>query len=1359
MLNIYASPLPFSNKQVNLKLVPGHTVSEIVDLIIREDLRGKVDAIVFIEGHIIPPDKWHSVKPKDGKLVNVNVTMAGGGGKKNPLSTILSVAVMIAAPQIGAAFGTNLGLSVLGGVGPLTAGQTLFFNGLVSGAFSVVAKLAIGAIAPPPKQNNNGNAVNNPSESPTQFIEGATNQILRYDVVPICLGTNRMFPPQAALPYSETQNNNQYVRQLFTWGLGNKIVLNDHKIGETSIAQFTGVKMEHRLNGDLHLSTGLFSNSVLQDDYSVLLTNSGGAAIRATQLDVDEAIVDITFPRGLCEFDSTGARNARTVQVEVTYSNADDSPTSYSPGVASTPIASTNITAPSSPMINRNGNPVGYTANLVVLDKITGQSSLISGGHAETAVSAQVPGLPDNKIRLSTIIIKTIPSGTSVESYTDDRQASIISELFGAAGDFLVSASGSTITIASGSLKNNGFTVTASQTEALRKSVNIVFPQRGRYNIKLRRITADSSDDEVFDEVYLTAIKNVRYVAPVALEGVNGTAIRMKASDQLNGSIDQYNAIASSVVPDYDADSNTWVDRVTSNCASLFRFVAQGLGNKNPLADSRVDIEALQEWHTYCVEQGYSYNRVIDYDASVEDILRDIAAAGSASLATVDGKYSIVIDRVKDEVVQVVTPRNSSGYTGHMTYPELPHAFRVQFRNANKGYQIDERIVYDDGYSSANATKFETLDYMSCTNANLAFKHGRRHIATARLRPETHIFNMDVEHIVFLRGDRIKFVHDIPLVGVGDARIKEVYRDSAGLVTGVLLDDVITIPYTSNYFMRIRLSDGSQVYKEVYGNIGENTEFEFIDAFEENIAADDLCYVVEAGGELDLIISRIDPADDLTAKITAVDYAPAIFTAENSPIPPFQSNITTPLEFIRPLAPQLIDNPQSDEAVMLRNSDGSLTSRMVITLRNRNDSEIEPIIAVRVSGTTEFTNANILEASPERVILTGLQDNTRYDVHIRYKRNRGGVISLPLEINNYLFEGASGNAPPQVTGFKVSITDSTALFEWDKSEAIDHESWILRYSPLYSGATWETAQLLATGVLANRLQVPFQGGTYFIKDYDISGRVSDDATSIITYDPGSIRNVVEIIEEAPSFDGEKDNVITYGGNSIIMGDASQTAYYYFDTIFDLGDVYPSIVSATIVATNILTNNIFDMDDVFDESDIFGAGDNDIFDIADMLSVEDVFGIGTGVTEVVLEVRTTNDYPTSSDAVWSDYEEFRAGSLEFRGIHPRLKMTSREPNVTPQVTELSLKIDMPDRIERGDDIQMESQLHTIVYSVPFKKNPALAITIQDGDSNDEIEFETKNSSGFSFRVYNANESPEYVLRLFDYIASGYGRGSL
>jgi predicted phage tail protein len=255
--------------------------------------------------------------------------------------------------------------------------------------------------------------------------------------------------------------------------------------------------------------------------------------------------------------------------------------------------------------------------------------------------------------------------------------------------------------------------------------------------------------------------------------------------------------------------------------------------NGKRLVDAKLNLEDIAAWHVYCDERGYTYNKVIDYETNVDEILRDVCSAGAATPAIVDGKRTIVVDNAKEDIVQIFTPRNTWGYSGELIYPDLPHAFRVKFRNKDKGYQQDERIVYDDGLQCRKCNIIEVLDYPNCTNSELAFKHARRHLATARLRPEKHTFMCDVEHIVALRGDRIKLAHDVPIIGIGDGRIKTIVTDNGSpeLVTGFTIDDTVTIPDASTYYVRIRLQNGEMLYKEVITSVGDTSTFTFAESF------------------------------------------------------------------------------------------------------------------------------------------------------------------------------------------------------------------------------------------------------------------------------------------------------------------------------------------------------------------------------------------------------------------------------------------------------------------------------------------------------------------------------------------------
>src|SRR5690606_36859664 len=131
-----------------------------------------------------------------------------------------------------------------------TTATTLTLAGrVVAGVIAVVGSMLVNALAPPPKPTR---SISDPSESPTLFIEGARNAFNPYGLVPVCLGTNRMFPMQAAKAYTETQNNNQYVRQLFTYGFGRDMELSEFKIGDTNLSSFSNFDIEHFTQGDLH---------------------------------------------------------------------------------------------------------------------------------------------------------------------------------------------------------------------------------------------------------------------------------------------------------------------------------------------------------------------------------------------------------------------------------------------------------------------------------------------------------------------------------------------------------------------------------------------------------------------------------------------------------------------------------------------------------------------------------------------------------------------------------------------------------------------------------------------------------------------------------------------------------------------------------------------------------------------------------------------------------------------------------------------------------------------------------------------------------------------------------------------------
>ena len=1342
MQQVQASLLPFHLHRKTLEVPNGLTLDQMVDAVFPHRKVPGIRIVINIGDQVIPPSQWKNIRPKAHTIVGINAVAAGGGGgKKNPLTALIAIALVVAAPYIIGAIAPAASAAVAAGTA--TFGQTLTVGAIRLG-IGMVGFLATSMLSSVPKQRPQ--AAPSPAESTTQFIEGASNSINRYGPIPVNLGVNRMFPPQAALPYTETVGNKQYVRQLFTYGFG-KVNVSERKIGETALSEYEGVEIVDRLAGDLNTGTGLYSNDVTQDGYSVTVSAAAGYITRTTQADVDEAQVDITFSQGLTEYNDQAQRMNRTVSFEIRYAltgttdwinRATDVTYSSQSAVAAFPSAWSSVA----------GKRIGY--GILVLNLTNGVVSAVSYDFGS------MPIVPPNSIRIASFRTEStsaVVSGGTANIYDlIDERSEYVPAFIANSSDFAFTYGGTglSISVAGGTVKgtNNGvtnITVTDATAQALRITRSIKFPTRDQYDIQVKRLTADSASDQIRDVATLTAIRSIRYTAPVNQPDISGTGMRVLATDQLNGTIDRYNCIASTLIKDYSSDLDAWVeDVISSNPASIYRYVLQAPAFIKALPDERIDIEKLEEWHAFCKLHNLTYNRIVDQPISIDDLLNDIAAAGMATPHKINGNYSVLIDNDRPDIKGMVTPRNSWGYNGSITYPDLPHALRVQFRNKSKGYIVDERIVYADGYDENTATLYERLQFDSCTDSDLAWFYGRIYMATVLLQPEVHNWNMDFENLTFNRGDKIVFVNDVILVGVGQGRIKELVYDDPDTPTEVLgfsLDDMVNIPTVDNFGVRIRHGDASGfTYHALTTTVGDTSDFTFTTPIpiEDAPPLDSLCAFTEFDNELELVITEIRMNKDHSASVTAVNYAPERYDAISGAIPPFDSNITLPSNFYRPLPPELAGAIQSDETVMLKNSDGSFITRMIIPLKNTNEPSVQTVVRARPTGASQYFRPDILSSTAEQVILTGLEDGMPYDFLVYYQRPGGlELLSQPLVLNNVTYQGAFAK-PDDVADFHLTVSDSIGLFQWTANQDIDLSHYTVRFSRVTSGATWVSSQIVADNITGNRLTIPIQSGTYLIKAVDILGNESINAAIIISIDNGALANVVEDLVQHPTWAGTMDNVEVDDDDRIILTDPSLVGYYYFDPeTTDLGEIYENILSSIIVAGGIfydpgLSAKIRSLPSVRGTNSIRGTESSD--------------------WAVFLEFRKSLD---GSD--WGDgWIPFIVGKHIFEYVEFRIRLESYNPLVSPFVSQASVRIDMPDRIEKDVDVACSNTTGaTITYSVPFKNNPAVNITLQNGAVDDKIEYISKTNTGFQIKVYNATTAG-YVNRTFDYTSAGYGR---
>lgn len=1352
------SPHPFAAERMTGEIAAGDSIARIIATL-QPDPALRPYAHVYIDGDYIPQNRWTRVRPKAGHRLTIRMVPMGGGGGKNPLRTVLSLAVMAAVPAVaaglGSALGGTLGSSFMGiGTGKiLTTGVNL------------LGRLALNAIAPPARRRQAAR------EAQTQFIRGARNQLQPFGRVPMVLGKHRMVPPLAAPPYTETVGNDQYLRMLFVWGYG-PLDIADLKIGETPIDEFDGVEIETRRGMPDDAPLSLYSRSVQQNDMDIAITATDGFTTRTAEAEADEISVDITFPRGLFGFDGKGRKYGRRVDLEIQY--APHGTTNWSAGVESyIPVAAKNAVALSvKPVRFQIGGAdlPAFRRDLVVMNPETGAVRVITGREVVPARGGilETPKVPAGFVPLC--VINRASSDADIiapAQLSDARTAADIAARFEGSADFNVTAHpgiANAINIAAGGLKHPGVIINAQQTAALRRAISFKVP-RGQYDVRVRRITADSADENIFDACYWTALRTVRYETPVKMPGIALTAVRIRATDQLSGVIDRFNGVVQSIVPDWTGSA--WVAQATSNPASLFRHVLQGAGNARPLPDTRIDLARLQTWHDNCRQEGRAFNAVIDYDTSVREVLRDIAACGRASPAVLDGKWAVVEDRAQDVPVQHFTPANTFGFRGQKAFDELPHALRIRFINAAKGWEPDERLVFDDGYSDETATLFETLDLPGVTDAEQAWRDGRYHIATARLRPETYSFNCDIEHIVCTRGDLVRFTHDVPLIGIASARVREVMVDG-GNVTGIRLDNRIFFEAEKTYAVRLRLMNGTSLVKSIdmtataTGVLTGDLYFTVPEPVAADIAAGMIAQVGESGREsVELIVKSIEPQSNLTARLTLVDAAPAVHMADQGVIPAFNSQITLPPELQRPLTPKL-DCIQSGEEVVVRNAQGVLEARIMLTLKPPAYGAALAVEAmIRPHGDTVYTRAATDILTATAVMISGVDMQGIYDIQLRYVTT-AGVFSAPLTVSAHRVAGIS-NPPAPVADFAVTQAGDSLHLTWRGNRDIDLDHYIVRYTPDVTGsAAWESAQVVLDRIPAGSVTaaLPALSGSYFIKAVDSGGRQSVTAAMAVTTAPGLLAfNVVATVDESATFGGQFDSTgigdlgLQLAGIDSIedwididavtntdIGNAGMQAEgaYDFGSPVDLGQVYLCRVSAEMNLGGL---------DLTQSTDSFGNID----------SVESFDQSGDPAAwGVRLWIATTEDDPAHPAALWTAYAPFTMGDYRGRGFRFRVTLMSEASMVTPTISLLRVHIDMPDRTVYGRNLTAPATAYPVTFARAFHGVPAVAVTAQAMAAGDYYTVTAITPAGFTIAFFNAGGTP--VSRSFDYVAAGYGVGA-
>lgn len=887
---------------------------------------------------------------------------------------------------------------------------------------------------------------------------------------------------------------------------------------------------------------------------------------------------------------------------------------------------------------------------------------------------------------------------------------------------------------------------------ALRAGYSWYTPSRGRWDVMITRNYPDATDVvNEKDSVFWTALRSTTFTPPIQFDvPLSLSGIKIKATDQLSGVVDTFNLVVSSL--HYRFNGSNWSEfNVSSNPADIFRLVLQGPANKMPVPDSQLDIPKIQDWWAFCVNQGFTYNAVIEDTRSVYNVISEVCAAGRAVPTWRDGKWSVIWDNWTDPIVQHFTPRNSRDFKGDRIYKKMPHGLRVQFINALQGYAQDEMIVYDDGYGPGNATIFEQVEFPGVTYPNLIWRHGRYHIAQARLRPEFYSLTVDMEHLRCTRGDRVRVQHDVALIGQISGRVKSV----TGFV--VELDETITIVPGKQYSIRWRTAAGDSGILDVVNTVGEGKSVTLATAGGVP-AAGDLFMFGEKDSETGIFrVFSVANQDSLSATLVLVDDAPEIIHADTGPIPEFNSHITQPVD------PYGLP-PRNLSVVEVVQGSGDNATALVrfswLPAHGRDVKSFEAQIKDESHAEMGWTDRQVVNYPQTHIDFTGILLGT-YSFRVRTIFENDSVSNW-AELNASQITGVHLSSPlPDVTNLRTSFVDGVTAIGWD--QVIDFRP--IQYE-IRRGQAWESALLME--VVS---QPPFAArgaGTYWI------AAVSRPVQGLVVYSahPASLTitgsrlvdNVVAVRDEkADDWPGVFVGTAGKSGTDIRSAGAapflSNTDFLGMQSFLDQGGEgdggYYIADARTIDAGSIVKASV-----TIDYDGTGSALTDSILDVPDFLAAPDFLGAQAARFVEVYPLVGVKD--NVGDAwVW---QRWQPGVYVARYYTAAMMLITHDAGVSAYCLGFKLTVDVPDRIERYTGLAIPAAGLTITFKpegaaspAPFNGGPSgstvpnVQVTIINSNSDDNVYLSARTLSSVTIRILNSGIG---VARTCDVVVQGW-----
>jgi hypothetical protein len=492
--------------------------------------------------------------------------------------------------------------------------------------------------------------------------------------------------------------------------------------------------------------------------------------------------------------------------------------------------------------------------------------------------------------------------------------------------------------------------------------------------------------------------------------------------------------------------------------------------------------------------------------------------------------------------------------------------------------------------------------------------------------------------------------------------------------------------------------------------------------------------------------------EDFTVGLSLVEHQDSHYTwatkTQASAIP--TTNLPNPFT-IQPPASVTLDDQ------LIQYNDGTVIVALDITIGASNDSFVD-YYQVEYKKSTDSDYIIYAQGSGLNHRVLNVIDQQQYDVRVKAV-NTLGVSSTYVSASRTIIGAIE--PPSDVEDFSCNIVGQEAHLSWSQIPDLDLAYYNLRFSEATDGtADWQNSVALVEKISrpATSITVPARAGTYLIKAVDKLGNFSSNATAIISNVISVTNfNAIATQSEHPDFLGTNtntviadntirldsselfdsasgdfdDEVTRFFDSGVANADFYASGNYLFANVIDIGAKHTARITASLTQTSDNPDDLFD-----NRSGLFDTASSN-FD-----------GDTPANCNAHIEIATSDNNIT-----YTAFQNFVIGNYTARYFKFRVVLISRDLASTPVVSEVTVTIDMEDRIFSGNDITSGAGTYTVTFTNPYKSvNYAVGVTGEDLATGDFFVVENKTITGFDLTFKNSGGTA--ISRTFDYIAKGF-----